>query len=525
MDKLKKIIIILIIIISIITILLLIPKKSKIIYLNKKLGENIYSSNIKEGEIYQKEKHKKISKEIKKLFSLKNTINNPLIIYNAYGTNKLSVNMYFYTLKDTKVTYEISAKDTNKLKKTAYENNYKKHSIQLIGLVAGKTNKIKITLTDKSKKTKTYDFTIKVPKMHTPIVKGIENKDNKKELTDGLFVLFGTLKDDEMIDDLYLVDNEGTIRGKFPLKHNVLLDENNTVDNIKILNNHMYYNVDYNKIVKVNRLGAVVEKYQFSDFNKHHDFTIDEKNNKMIILASENTSATMEDMILIYDLEKKKISNIIDLKNMLEEIYLKANKVKTVYSKNKIDWIHINSIDINNDEIIISSRELSSVISIKNIYKKPTLNYILGPKELYEKTSLKKYVYEKENDFNIHLGQHTAYFNKDQKYISLYNNNFPYSETINWINWNQFSNELKSFYYLYEINDENKSFSLKSKIEVPFSAYMSSSQILNNNIIISSREPKYFGEYDSEGQLIKKYNINQFTYRVNKYTFKDFWFI
>ena len=66
---------------------------------------------------------------------------------------------------------------------------------------------------------------------------------------------------------------------------------------------------------------------------------------------------------------------------------------------------------------------------------------------------------------------------------------------------------------------------LKSKIEVPFSAYMSSSQILNNNIIISSREPKYFGEYDSEGQLIKKYNINQFTYRVNKYTFKDFWFI
>lgn len=332
--------------------------------------------------------------------------------------------MYFYTLKDTKVTYEISAKDTNKFKKTAYENNYKKHSIQLIGLVAGKTNKIKITLTDKSKKTKTYDFTIKVPKMHTPIVKGIENKDNKKELTDGLFVLFGTLKDDEMIDDLYLVDNEGTIRGKFPLKHNVLLDENNTVDNIKILNNHMYYNVDYNKIVKVNRLGAVVEKYQFSDFKKHHDFTIDEKNNKMIILASENTSATMEDMILIYDLEKKKISNIIDLKNMLEEIYLKANKVKTVYSKNKIDWIHINSIDINNDEIIISSRELSSVISIKNIYKKPTLNYILGPKELYEKTSIKKYVYEKENDFNIHLGQHTAYFNKNQKYISLYNNNF-----------------------------------------------------------------------------------------------------
>ena len=316
MNKLKKIIIILIII-SIITIFLLIPKKSKIIYLNKKLGENIYSSNIKESEIYQKEKHKKISKEIKKLFSLKNTINNPLIIYNAYGTNKF--------------------------KKTAYESNYKKHSIQLIGLVAGKTNKIKITLTDKSKKTKTYDFTIKVPKMDTPSVKGIENKDNKKELTDGLFVLFGTLKDDEMIDDLYLVDNEGTIRGKFPLKHNVLLDENNTVDNIKFLNNHMYYNVDYNKIVKVNRLGAVVEKYQFSDFNKHHDFTIDEKNNKMIILASENTSATMEDMILIYDLEKKKISNIIDLKNMLEEIYLKANKVKTVYSKNKIDWIHINS--------------------------------------------------------------------------------------------------------------------------------------------------------------------------------------
>ncbi len=63
MDKLKKIIIILIIIISIITILLLIPKKSKIIYLNKKLGENIYSSNIKESEIDQKENIRKFQKK------------------------------------------------------------------------------------------------------------------------------------------------------------------------------------------------------------------------------------------------------------------------------------------------------------------------------------------------------------------------------------------------------------------------------------------------------------------------------
>lgn len=515
---------ILLISIIILTIIYNIPKYSTLIKIDNKLGKNIYKTIIKSDEIYSLKKHQKIKKEIKKLYTLKNNLNNPLIIYNPYGTNQLSLNIYFYTLKNTTITYEIKVKDCPNFKQTAYEENKKNHQIQIIGLVAGKSNTVKITSTDKNNHKKVYTFVVNLPKMHTPKI-NIEKENNNKELINGLYAFLGSVDEKNHIDDIYLADNNGIIRAKFPLIHIPLLLENDTTDNIIFYDNCIFYNVSYNNIIKVNRLGEIVDSYKWKNYSKHHDFVIDKKNNKMIILASNLNDQTMEDIILIYDLEKKKITNTIDLKTLLPEIYEKSNKVTTYYSKDKIDWIHLNSIDLIEDEIIVSSRELSSIINIDNIYIKPKIKYILGLKEIFQDTQYENLVYNKDEDFKIHLGQHTASFYKSKKnYITLFDNNYASSQTINWIDWKSFNNKKISNYYLYKVDENKKNYSLKEKIEIPFSGYMSSSQILQENIIISSREPHYYAEFNNKRNLIKEFKVNQYNYRIYKYTFKNFWF-
>lgn len=128
--------------------------------------------------------------------------------------------------------------------------------------------------------------------------------------------------------------------------------------------------------------------------------------------------------------------------------------------------------------------------------------------------------------FNYHLGQHTAFYVDGGKYIALYNNNFGKSLAVNWIDWNKYSNtqNFYSYYCLYEIDEDNKKYKLVQNIEVPASAFMSGVQHYESNIIISSRTSKYFGEFTKNGDIIKEFTLDRFSYRIRKYNFNEFWF-
>ena len=62
---------------------------------------------------------------------------------------------------------------------------------------------------------------------------------------------------------------------------------------------------------------------------------------------------------------------------------------------------------------------------------------------------------------------------------------------------------------------------------VPFSAYVSSAQEYDGNIIIDSGMQGIFGEYDGNGNLIQEFQMklaDEFIYRVYKYNFANFYF-
>ena len=68
--------------------------------------------------------------------------------------------------------------------------------------------------------------------------------------------------------------------------------------------------------------------------------------------------------------------------------------------------------------MVLSSREQSSILKIKNIYTKPELDYVIHRGTIYNGTDIAKYQLKREGDFVANAGQHMITVEYDD-YICL----------------------------------------------------------------------------------------------------------
>lgn len=462
----------------------------------------------------------------------------PFLMIDPYNTNTTAINIYFED--EGVVEYTVHVEDdsipdyTNTLYQTKVENNY---GSSIIGLVAGYENEVHMTLTLEDGTVKENDFVFNMKNIknsgNVSTTLEVENGTSTSSLEDGLYAVLG--HDKNYNADIYLYDNNGVLRSELNL-------EDYRADRIIFTDDDsMIYSSNEDELIKANSLGKIEQTYYLGDYEMHHDYRYDEDHERLLILASKKESETIEDCIISLNLRDGSVKEIIDMKDLLPEMYKKAfHPEENDYGGSELDWVHLNSIDfIDEDSIVVSSRELSSVIAIDNIYDEPTIRYILSVPEMYEGTSYSDLVYQKNGDFTASAGQHTVVYEEDDSlpegsyYLYMYNNNYGGSATLPDFDFTiyfpgvgNYQEGEASYYYQYLVNETDKTFTLVKKIPVDYSSIVSSSQELGNNIITSSGLSHLYAEYDQDGDLIRKfkYTSKKFAYRVFKYDFNDFWF-
>ena len=507
---------------------------------DKSLGKNIYAvSGPSEVSAYDMIYQEVIQDKLDVLMEDEYTFEKPLIVYNAYGTNILGVNLYFTVSEDATVSYNIHVddKDINDFSRDLANNgDERNHSYQLIGFVPGEVNEVSLTLKDEDgEEVATKEFTVDLTDIEYNAQKKLKVKEgeSKEELTDGLYTMLGNDSDGQ--DYLAIYDNDGILRMESEIvgyrAHRILFKDNK-----------MYYSISQTKIAEVNPLGQVSEIYHTGHYDLHHDYQFDDDGN-LVVLANNTKKDTEEDCIIKIDLDTKAVTELIDFEDMFSS-YVDTCTLDTTSARDEgedgLDWLHLNSLVwLDDGDVILSSRETSSILRVNNIEEDPELVYLLADERIWEDTEFSKYVYEKEGDFKIHAGQHSLNYEETDEdgvyYLTFFDNNygkansqpkFDYSK-LGIENDNSFKGT-ESYYYVYKVDENKETFELVDSFAVPYSGIVSSVQPMDNgNVVVDSGVAGIFGEYDEDHKLIKQFTakLNKYmVYRVFKYTFNNFWF-
>ena len=155
---------------------------------DEKLGQNIYTTYIEFSDMYNIKNQDEIENKIQYL-KINKSVENPLIIYNAYGLNPYSCNVYFKTKDNVKVSYKVETEGNSYSNELYNENEYsKKHEYQIIGLVPGCCNYITLITEDEKQEKKEYTFEINVPDVEFPKPETSILENTEQNISEGLFV-------------------------------------------------------------------------------------------------------------------------------------------------------------------------------------------------------------------------------------------------------------------------------------------------------------------------------------------------
>lgn len=501
------------------------------LYLSGKKKNVETHSYKKVKEIYNIKNSKNVKKSLEKLKKKNNyTVENCLFAYNPFGTHEHSLYIYFKTQEVTTLRYTVHVEKENIpdfTRTLRLEDSYnQKKEIEgiIAGLVPGEENFIVLNLQNsEGSVVKRMVYSITMPKEEKGIQRQLILRDGNSlsRISNGLYLFLGHDMDNKkMKRAIYMYDNSGVLRGELPIC-------NYQANRVLFLDNQMVYNYSKDSFACISPLGEVKKIYQLNGYQTVNDYTYDGYGN-ILTIATKKGKGSIEDQIVSLNLETGKTTLLVDMTHLLK-------KVKKV-CKDSSDWIGLNSIAwIGRDSVVLSARELSGIIKVKNISSaNPTIDYIIGDKELWKKQGkkkglLSKYIEEnKENDgktdtFLSQYGQSDVALssveeqypsNESQYYLTMFNNNYNKKRESN------------SYYYKYYVDELAGMYELVASFEVPFSTYESSVEEYKGNIVVNSGSDCSVGEYDTKGVLIQelKYNVETNTYRIYKEDFKNFWF-
>ncbi|MGI6010108.1 MAG: aryl-sulfate sulfotransferase [Ruminococcus sp.] len=474
------------------------------------------------------------------------TAETPLAVLNPYGTGSNGLYMYFETERKTQVTYTIHVEDdsipdyTKTVMDASGENYTKTHEFQIIGLVPGAANEVTMEISGSwGNVRQTVKFNVDMPENQSGYSTKLETTEGEsgEKLSEGLYAM---MRVNGYLGYGFFFDNDGIMRYE-------MLLEGYGMDRVLFYDNDIITCASAEKLARINSLGQVEQVYDLDGYAMHHDIGFGQ-DGELLVLAEKNGGETVEDQVLSVDIASGEVTELIDFTEALSGYFEMTRPIAATdpmfWQVGEWDWIHLNSLQYmaEDDSLIVSSRETSTIIKVKNIHNDIQLDWLAGDNRFWEDTPYAEYCLEQDGDFVPQYGQHCVEYIRDGEgkgvyYLALYNNNY-------WaLSSRDFSMDVadsvgtdlydaggsSSQVYVYKIDENAGTFSLESSFDVPYSSIVSNGSLYGeeDHWIVNSGVAMVFGEYDSQGVLIRQYayECTMQNYRTIKYDFTGFWFM
>lgn len=509
---------------------------------------SVYSENFTQEQDKQIKKNKK-----KNLYDFES----PMWMWNLYGTNTLSMYTYFKTKQPSYVRYTIQVEDASipNFTRTLYNgeagNVTREHEYQLTGFVPGCLNYLVLELYDeKGDFLNRKVYTIEVPELKSGAKTKLELASGRSEeqITNGLYTVFG-------MKNIWLYDNSGVLRGEIPLKER-------SSQRILQEKGGLIYATSKNEIVKVGSLGQIQKIYDLGAYEQYEDFLYNGYGKLWIMVSKPGKkSKSIKDTVISLDLKTKEVKELFSMETLLPKMEEKAKRQK---GKKTFDWVNINAItQVNSDEVLVSSKELSSIFKVVKINsREPRISFIIGEKEIWKNSGYEKKLLEKtgqkeadeeqktqQEESVLDLGDAKEVFYatfgqtwlekqrgdglaEGQYYLYVWDSNYGNSPTRKDIRWSQYrgvgtdKREARYSYIQKYLVDENAAlYNLEDTIKVEYTKEQGSAQFYGQDRIDNYGYVGAYAEYDKNGQLLRKFTHGlSGIYRVEKLDYKEFWY-
>lgn len=503
---------------------------------------------------YTEEQNKVIKKKKKKNIY---DFESPMWIWDLYGTNHLSLYTYFKTTQPAYIRYTIQVEDESipNFTRTLYngeKNNLtREHEYQITGFVPGMDNLLIFDMYDEDGIVLNQKvFRVNVPALSSKADTKLQMESGRSEeqVSNGLYWVFGK-------KNVWLYDNSGVLRGELPLL-------NASSQTLLCEEDSLYYATDKNHIVKINSLGAVMDVYSLGEYSQYDEFLYNGYGSLWVLASKEEKkSKSVRDTLLSVDLKDKTVSELFCMEDLLPKMEKKAKRPK---GEETLNWIDLNSIvQVNSDEVLVSSRELSSIFKIVKINSRsPRISYIIGEKKVWNGTEYARKLLAKTGQAEADAEQETAQaesvidlgeaeevfyatfgqswldikesssLSEGQFYLYVWDSNYGYSPTRTNIRWSDFNgvgtknkDARLSYIRKYLVDENTAEYNLEDSEDVPYTKTLGSMQEYGKHQVENYGCEKGYAEYDSKGKLIRKFKHNiSNVICVEKNDFKKFWY-
>ena len=469
----------------------------------------------------------------------------PLAVLNPFGTGSNGLYLYFETDLPVQVSYTIHVDKEGISDFTATAANAngaeytKEHEFQIIGLVPGETNEVTMTLRGSwGNVRQQVAFTITMPDNHSGYANQLKYTEGEStaELSNGLYAMMRT---NGYLGYGFFYDNDGTLRYEMVL-------EGFGMDRILEYDGDIVTCVSSTKLARINPLGRVEQVYPLGNYELHHDINYCQENT-LVALVELQDDVNVEDLVIEVNLDTGEVTELIDYKELMADYYSETRAISVLddffWQAGERDWIHLNTVQYlpEDDSLIVSSRETSTIVKAEQVHSQPTLAWLAGDPAFWEDTAYADLCLTPVGDFVFQYGQHSVEYAGEGEedgvyYLRMFDNNY-------WsLNTRDYDPDLddsvcKALYgsgddvshvYVYEINENDRTFSLVQSFDVPYSSIVSNAAPAgeDGNWVVNSGVANVFGEYDQGGVLIRQfdYDCNMQGYRTFKYDMVGYWF-